>query len=66
MPAFDLALCLWMIWDAANVSHQGQNLRWSIGFVADTLGAGRRFRILTLVDDFKRCSILEAPFSNIL
>ena len=33
---------------------QGQNLRWSIDFVADTLAAGRRFRILTVVDDFTR------------
>ena len=33
---------------------QGQNLRWSINFVADTLTAGRRFRILTMVDDFTR------------
>ena len=33
---------------------QGQNLRWSIDFVADTLAAGRRFRILTMVDDFTR------------
>jgi putative transposase len=33
---------------------QGANLRWSIDFVADTLAAGRRFRILTLVDDFTR------------
>ena len=33
---------------------QGQNLRWSLDFVADTLVHGRRFRILTLVDDFTR------------
>ncbi len=33
---------------------QGANLRWSIDFVADTLAAGRRFRILTMVDDFTR------------
>jgi putative transposase len=33
---------------------QGQNLRWSIDFVTDTLAAGRRFRILTMVDDFTR------------
>jgi putative transposase len=33
---------------------QGQNLRWSLDFVADTLAAGRRFRILTMVDDFTR------------
>lgn len=33
---------------------QGRNLRWSIDFVMDTLANGRRFRILTLVDDFTR------------
>jgi putative transposase len=33
---------------------QARNLRWSIDFVADTLVSGRRFRILTLVDDFTR------------
>lgn len=33
---------------------QGRNLRWSLDFVADTLVSGRRFRILTLVDDFTR------------
>jgi putative transposase len=31
---------------------QDRNLRWSLDFVADTLVNGRRFRILTLVDDF--------------
>ena len=29
-------------------------MRWSLDFVADTLVSGRRFRILTLVDDFTR------------
>jgi putative transposase len=33
---------------------QGRNLRWSLDFVADALMSGRRFRILTLVDDFTR------------
>lgn len=33
---------------------QGRNQRWSLDFVADTLASGRRFRILTLVDDFTR------------
>jgi transposase InsO family protein len=33
---------------------QDRNLRWSLDFVADTLASGRRFRILTLVDDFTR------------
>ena len=30
------------------------NARWSLDFVADTLVSGRRFRILTLVDNFTR------------
>ena len=33
---------------------QARNLRWSLDFVTDTLVSGRRFRILTLVDDFTR------------
>ncbi len=33
---------------------QDANLRWSLDFVMDTLSSGRRFRILTLVDDFTR------------
>ena len=33
---------------------QGRNLLWSLDFLADTLIHGRRFRILTLVDDFTR------------
>ena len=33
---------------------QDRNLRWSIDFVADTLDSGRKFRMLTLVDDFSR------------
>ena len=33
---------------------QGRNQRWSLDFVTDTLVSGRRFRILTLVDDFTR------------
>jgi len=30
------------------------NQRWSLDFVSDTLGDGRRFRILCIVDDFSR------------
>jgi putative transposase len=30
----------------------GPNLRWSLNVVMDTLVSGRRFRILTVVDDF--------------
>ena len=33
---------------------QDANLRWSLDFVMDTLVSGRRFRILTVVDDFTR------------
>lgn len=33
---------------------QDRNLRWSLDFVMDTLMSGRRFRILTVVDDFTR------------
>jgi putative transposase len=33
---------------------QDLNLRWSLDFVMDTLVSGRRFRILTVVDDFTR------------
>ena len=33
---------------------QDRNLRWSLDFVMDTTVSGRRFRILTLVDDFTR------------
>jgi putative transposase len=39
---------------APMVVPQGQNLRWSLDFVMDTMVSGRRFRILTLVDDFTR------------
>ena len=33
---------------------QGRNQRWSLDFVSDTLVSGRRFRMLTVVDDFSR------------
>jgi putative transposase len=33
---------------------QHRNLRWSLDFVMDTTVSGRRFRILTVVDDFTR------------
>jgi len=32
----------------------GRNERWSMDFVSDALGDGRKFRSLTLVDDFTR------------
>jgi putative transposase len=40
------------------------NERWSMDFVADRFGAERRFRALTLVDDFTReCLALEVDTS---
>jgi putative transposase len=33
---------------------QGPNQRWSLDFVSDALGSGRRFRVLAVVDDFSR------------
>ena len=33
---------------------QGRNQRWSLDFVSDALVDGRRFRILTVIDDFSR------------
>jgi putative transposase len=33
---------------------QGKNQRWSLDFVLDALACSRRFRILTVVDDFSR------------
>lgn len=43
---------------------QGPNQRWSLDFVSDALAGGRRFRILTVVDDFTReCLALVADTS---
>jgi len=43
---------------------QGQNERWSMDFIQDRLLDGRKFRTLTVVDQFTRqCPILEADFS---
>src|SRR5690606_10216454 len=40
------------------------NERWSMDFMTDALANGRRFRILTLVDDFTReCLAVEVDFS---
>jgi len=42
----------------------GPNQRWSLDFVSDALSTARRFRILTLVDDFTReCLALVADTS---
>ncbi len=43
---------------------QGPNDRWSLDFVSDTLTDSRRFRMLTVVDDFTReCVALVADTS---
>ena len=43
---------------------QGANQRWSLDFLHDQLGDGRRFRILAIVDDFTRgCLALVADTS---
>jgi putative transposase len=43
---------------------QGPNQRWSLDFVSDTLTDSRRFRMLTVVDDFTReCVALIADTS---
>ena len=40
------------------------NERWSMDFVSDALGNGRKIRALTLVDDFTReCPVIEVDFS---
>lgn len=36
----------------------GPNQRWSLDFVSDALTGGRRFRILAIVDDFSRESLV--------
>lgn len=46
---------------------QGINQRWSLDFVSDTLTDSRRFRILTVVDDFTReclCLIADTSLSG--
>ena len=41
-----------------------RNVRWSLDFVSDALGDGRRFRILAVVDDYTReCIALVADTS---
>ena len=43
---------------------QGPNQRWSVDFVSDALGDGRRFRVLAVVDDHTReCLALVADTS---
>jgi putative transposase len=40
---------------------QGPNQRWSLDFVSDAFGCGRRFRILCVVDDFMRECLALVP-----
>ena len=43
---------------------QGPNQRWSMDFVFDAMADGRRFRVLTVVDDHTReCRALVADRS---
>lgn len=43
---------------------EGPNQRWSLDFVSDALNSGRRFRVLTVVDDYTReCLALVADTS---
>ena len=47
---------------------QGPNQRWSLDFVSDALVQGRRFRILTVVDDFTReclASVADTSLSGL-
>ncbi len=44
------------------------NQRWSLDFVSDTLGDGRRFRILCIVDDFNReclASVVDSSLGGV-
>ncbi len=47
---------------------QAPNQRWSLDFVSDTLTDSRRFRILTVVDDYSReclCLVADTSLSGI-
>lgn len=47
---------------------QGQNQRWSLDFVSDSLSCGRRFRILNVIDDFSReclAAVVDTSLSGI-
>jgi putative transposase len=43
----------------------GPNQRWSLDFVSDALTGGRRFRILTVVDDFSRENLVLAADTSL-
>ena len=42
---------------------QAMNETWSMDFMCDTLESGRRFRILTAIDDFNREALIVKPQS---
>jgi putative transposase len=44
---------------------QGPNQRWSLDFLGDALGDGRRFRILAVVDDFTRECLCLVPDTSL-
>ena len=44
---------------------QGPNQRWSLDFVSDAFGCGRRFRILRVVDDFTRECLALVPDTSL-
>ena len=47
---------------------QGPNQRWSVDFVSDSLACGRRFRILSVIDDFSReclASVVDTSLSGL-
>ena len=44
---------------------QGPNQRWSLDFVSDAFVEGRRFRILTVVDDFTRECLALVPDTSL-
>jgi putative transposase len=50
---------------APMVLPQGPNQRWSLDFVADMLGWGRRIRVLAVVDDFTREALALAVDTSI-
>ncbi len=51
---------LWILLDRPERINQ----RWSMDFVSDNLYNGRRFRVLTVVDNFSReCPVMEADHS---
>jgi putative transposase len=50
---------------APMVLPQGPNQRWSLDFLSDAFADGRRFRILTIVDDFTRECLALVPNTSL-